>query len=226
LTVKQSFDRRPTLALLAGLFLLSAVPVVAGTVRIVQLISNDYRPADARFFDAPLPVVIHILASAVFALLGALQIAVGRGNRRPRWHRPVGWAVVPSGLVAGLSGLWMTLFYPWPAGDGVVLYGLRLVFGSAMVVSLGLAVLTILRRDVAGHRAWMLRGYAIGLGAGTQVLTHLVGSALIGGAPNEFERALLMGAGWGINLLIAEWVIRRRTPRAIATRQASGMGRT
>ncbi len=202
------------------------MPVVAGAVRIVQLISHDYHPADARFFDAPLPVVIHIVASAVFALLGALQIAVGRGNRRPRWHRRVGWAVVPSGLLSGMSGLWMTVFYRWPAGDGVVLYGLRLMFGSAMVASLVLGVLTILRRDVAGHRAWMLRGYAIGMGAGTQVLTHLAGSALIGGAPHEFERALLMGAGWVINLLIAEWVIRRRAPRAIAPGQASVTGRT
>jgi hypothetical protein len=117
--------------------------------------------------------------------------------------------VVLCGLLVGLSGLWMTLFSPWPAGDGVLLYGLRLLFGSAMVVSIVLGFTTIRRRDVRRHRAWMLRGYAIGLGAGTQVLTLAVGAVILG-PPNELSRALLMGAGWVINLAVAEWAIRTR----------------
>lgn len=98
------------------------------------------------------------------------------------------------GLAAALTGLWMTLAYPWPEGDGAVLYGIRLVFGSA-------------------HGAWMMRGYAIGLGAGTQVLTHLPWFILVG-RPGESSRAFLMGAGWVINALVAEWIIRRKQARA------------
>ena len=64
------------------------------------------------------------------------------------------------------------------------------------------------------HRAWMTRAYAIGVGAGTQALTLAAGE-MIGGPPNELENALLMGAGWMINVAVAEWSIRRRrTPRA------------
>jgi hypothetical protein len=55
----------------------------------------------------------------------------------------------------------------------------------------------------------MMRGYAIGLGAGTQVLTQAAG-AMIGGPPTDLNRALLMGAGWVINLAVAEWAIRKR----------------
>jgi hypothetical protein len=33
---------------------------------------------------------------------------------------------------------------------------------------------------------------------------------MIGGPPNELRGALLMGAGWVINLAIAEWAIRKR----------------
>jgi hypothetical protein len=55
----------------------------------------------------------------------------------------------------------------------------------------------------------LIIGYAIGLGAGTQVLTH-VAWMLIFGTPGEFPRALLMGAGWVINLVVAEWIIRKR----------------
>jgi hypothetical protein len=56
----------------------------------------------------------------------------------------------------------------------------------------------------------MLRGYAIGMGAGTQALALMAGE-LIAGPPSEFSRALLMGAGWVINLAVAEWIIRKRT---------------
>jgi len=86
---------------------------------------------------------------------------------------------------------------------------LRLLFGSAMLLSILLGVAAIHRRDFVQHGAWMLRGYTIGLGAGTQVLTLGVG-ALIAGPPNEFSRALLMGAAWVINLALAERIIRKR----------------
>src|SRR5215213_3520030 len=103
----------------------------------------------------------------------------------------------------------MTLFYPGPKGDGALLYAVRLLFGSAMVGSIILGFTAIRRGDVIGHRAWMLRGYALGLGAGTQALTLAAGEVLAG-PPSELSRALLMGAAWLINLAVAEWAIRKR----------------
>jgi hypothetical protein len=121
----------------------------------------------------------------------------------------VGRFLVPCGLVVGLSALWMTIFYPRPDGVGPLLTAFRLLFGSGMVVSIILGVTTIRRRDVKAHRAWMMRAYAIGLGAATQMLTLMVGEMVIG-PPGELSRALLMGAGWAINLAVAERAIRRR----------------
>ena len=57
----------------------------------------------------------------------------------------------------------MTLAYPWPEGDGEVLYVIRLVFGSAMAVSIVLAIRAIRRGDFASHGAWMMRGTIIAL---------------------------------------------------------------
>ncbi|MBO0777354.1 MAG: DUF2306 domain-containing protein [Ktedonobacteraceae bacterium] len=48
----------------------------------------------------------------------------------------------------------------------MLLYGFRMLFGSAMVLSLVLGLVAILRRNVARHRAWIMRGYAIGPGRG------------------------------------------------------------
>jgi hypothetical protein len=128
--------------------------------------------------------------------------------------------LAPCGLVAALSGLWMARFYPWPEGDGVLLYWERLVVGSAMVVSIVRALLAIPRRDFASHGAWMTRGYAIGMGAGTQVFTHLPWFIFVDGKPGEGPRAVMMGAGWLINVIVAEWIIRRggRRVRAVAPR--------
>ncbi len=106
----------------------------------------------------------------------------------------------------------MALFYPDAPGDGELLRGFRLVFGTAMVVSLVLGFAAIRRRDIARHRAWMIRGYAIALGAGTQVLTN-VPWLLFVGKPEGLSRALLMAAGWLINVGVAEWIIRRRDSR-------------
>ena len=196
--------------LIAALFLLSAIPLAAGAVRLTQLAGGaEITPANARFFASPLPVVLHIVSAGVFALLGAFQFAPAFRRRRPGWHRAAGRLLVVCGLLVGLSALWMTLFYPWPAGDGALLYIFRLLFGSAMVVSIVLGFTTIRRGNVNGHRAWMARGYALGLGAATQVLT-LVAGELIAGPPSELSRALLMGAAWVINLAVAEWIIRRR----------------
>jgi uncharacterized membrane protein len=162
-------------------------------------------------------VVLHIVSAAVYSILGAFQFASGFRRRCPRWHRVVGRLLVPCGLLVGLSGLWMTVFYPPPDGDGALLYALRLLFGSAMVVAIVLGLTTIRRGEVQRHLAWMSRAYAIGLGAGTQVLTLGLGEA-ISGPPGELGRALLMGTAWAINLLVAEWTIRRRIARAPSNR--------
>ncbi len=106
----------------------------------------------------------------------------------------------------------MAVFYDLPEGDGDVLLILRLVFGSAMVMSIVLGMLAVLRRDFVRHGAWMARGYAIGIGAGTQALVSIPWILLVG-QPDELTRAVLMGSAWLINLAVAESFIRRRLKR-------------
>jgi Predicted membrane protein (DUF2306) len=193
-----------------GLLILSFIPIAAGAFRLSQLAgAAAITPANARFFASPLPVVLHILSVTIFSLLGAFQFDPGFRRRRPAWHRAAGWILIPSGLVAALSGLWMTLFYPWIEGDGVILYGLRLVFGLLMLGSIFFGVAAIRRRDFVQHAHWMMRGYAVGLGAGTQALTQMTWMLLIG-KPDELSKAMLMAAGWVINLGVVEWIIRKR----------------
>ncbi len=210
----------PVWLLPSALILLVAIPLAAGAFRLTQLAGGAaITPENARFFASPLPVVLHIVSVSLYSILGTLQFIPSLRQRRHRWHRIVGRILIPCGLVAALSGLWMTQFYPWPQGDGVLLYGLRLLFGSAMFLAILLGVAALRRRDFAQHGDWMLRGYAIGMGAGTQVLTLAAGSLIVG-PPSELSRAVLMGAAWVINLAVAEWAIRKRSAPPVHTAAA------
>jgi hypothetical protein len=80
-----------------------------------------------------------------------------------------------------------------------------------MAVSILLDLAAIRQGQVARHQAWMTRAYALGLGAGTQVFTEGIGTPIFG--TGETAHDLLLGAGWVINLAVAEYVIRTRGRR-------------
>jgi uncharacterized membrane protein len=191
------------------LILLALVPVVAGSVRLHELsTSAEVTPANERFFDAPVPVVVHIIGATVYCVLGAFQFMPGLRRRRIGWHRVAGRVLIPAGLAVALSGLWMTLFYDLPPTDGGILTPVRLAVGTVMAGGIIIALVSVRRGDIARHRAWMIRAYALGQGAGTQAFTHLP-LLLQGNQPTSTDRAIAMTAGWLINIAVAEWIIRR-----------------
>lgn len=87
----------------------------------------------------------------------------------------------------------------------------RLLVGPGMGASVILGFARVRRGDIASHRAWMTRAYALALGAGTQVLTVGIGQAVFGTGVTRTD--LMQGAGWAINLVAAEWAIRRSDPK-------------
>jgi len=206
--------RFSTIAATAGLIFLALIPILAGAMRVTELTGNaQVTPANSRFLDSPVPVLIHIASVTVFSLLGAFQFVPALRRRRAHWHRLGGRILIPAGVLAALSGMWMAAFYPHPPGDGTALVALRLVFGAAMVACILLGVRAIARRRFIAHGSWMTRAYAIGMGAGTQAIV-LIPGAIIFGATHELSRTVLMGAAWVINLAVAELIIRRRAGAA------------
>ena len=195
-----------------ALVALATVPVIAGSLRLVDLSTGSAAlPPNPRFSASPLPVVIHILSATVFAMLGALQFSARFRRRRRAWHRRAGRIVMVAGLGVALSALWLNQYYPRAGAARELLYPLRVVFGLAMLVTIALGFLAARRRDFADHRAWMIRSYAIGIVAGTQVFTLGVGGAIFG--HGQVTTALLFAAAWAINLSVAEWAIRKQPRR-------------
>ena len=175
-------------------------------------------PSDPRYDASPLPVVVHIVSATVFALLGAFQFSPQIRRRHPGWHRRAGRVLVVAGLGVALSALWLNQFFPKAEASREVLYPLRMAFGAAMVLTLALGFMAARRCDFARHRAWMIRSYAIGLVAGTQVLTLGIGGVVFG--TGGLTTALLMGAAWAINLAVAERAICKQPRRRSATTPA------
>lgn len=189
---------------------LSLIPLLGGVVRLLRLSSGaSSLPADERFLADPLPVLVHVLCALMYSLLGAFQFDPGLRRASPAWHRRAGWAVLVGGVLSAVSGLWMTLASAIPpALQGPLLVVARILSGATMAVALLLAMVAIGGGDVRSHRAWMIRAYALGQGAGTQALLLIIPALLNGGEVIGWSRDLWMTAAWVLNLLIAEWIVR------------------
>ena len=210
---------RSTWLVPVGLVALGTVPVVAGSLRLVELSgAAATMPDDARYDASPLPVVVHIVSATVFAVVGAFQFSPRIRRRHPGWHRRAGRVLVVAGLGVALSALWLNQFFPNTGASREVLYPIRWAFGVALVITIVLGFRAARRRDFAHHRAWMIRSYAIGLVAGTQVFTLGIGGAVFG--TGQLTAALLMVAAWAINLAVAERAIRKQPRRRPAATPA------
>lgn len=203
-----SFLKKMDGVVIVGLLLLSSIPIVAGMVRMGQVFNGAMTAENARFHLSPIPVVMHIIAATIYSVLGAFQFSPGFRAGFSHLHRPFGKVLIVSGFVVALTGTWMTLFYPAANSDGLVVSYVRLIVGIAMTMCLGFGIDSIRKRKFTEHGRWMIRAYALGLGAGTQVLTHIPWF-LYPQIQGEAARALFMTLGWVINVAVAEWIIQK-----------------
>ena len=192
-----------------ALLVLSAIPFAAGIARIAGLAGNPTITLEnARFVAAPLPVIVHVLSASLFSILGALQFSTELRQRTPQWHRVSGRIVGVSGVFAALSGLWMTVVYPIPPElQGSLLCVVRVLVSLGMLFSIFLSISAAMQRNIAAHRAWIIRAYALGQGAGMQVVVLLPWMLLLG-KPSALQRDVLMSMAWTINLVVAELAIQ------------------
>jgi len=197
--------------ILLGLLILSFVPCFVGVLRLTELCGGtDILVKNPRVEAAPGPVVLHILTSVPYCLLGAFQFLPRFRSLYPMWHRRAGRSLVFFGIVSAVTGLWMTYFYSFTTDlQGSLLYLVRMIVGVAMISFILLGLLAVLKRRFSTHQAWMLRAYALGQGAGTQVIVSLpwifISTELVG-----IARDIVMSFAWGLNILVAEYCIYRQ----------------
>lgn len=187
--------------------------MLAGLSRLLSLSTGAITlDGHERFAADPWMASLHIIGATAFATLGAFQLVPSL--RRGAWHRLVGRVLSVLGICAALAGTWMALRWVPKEFDSAALNTIRTVVAFAMVTFIALGFIAARRRRFEAHGAWMLRAYALFLGAGTQVFTAGF-TALPFMRPylSETLNATTMAAGWLINALVAEWILWKAAPR-------------
>lgn len=204
----RTFSRPVPLVLALTVF--SFIPVLNALVETVQIPTGTYADDSAHLAVAPVAWFLHVLAGVAFGLSGPTNFVLAQRRRFGRLHRVTGWVFFGAAAVLGLSALSL-LFSVEPQRTPVVDIT-RAVFGLALLLAVAQAIVAIRRRDIPGHRAWVIRSYAIGMGLGTVALVFFPIYLATGTPPQGLGADLLFAASWTLNIGFAEWVIRRILP--------------
>ncbi len=132
-----------------------------------------------RFDPLPLASAMHVLGGGTLLRIGALQFWTTLRQRFPALHRWVG-RVYLSLVVVGGVGVGGLILSTQATGGLVARFG----FGLLAVIWLysgAQAYLAIHRRDIATHRDWMIRNFALALAAVT--LRIYLGLFALAGVP-------------------------------------------
>jgi uncharacterized membrane protein len=156
----------------AAVILLAIIGLAAVTRRVLDLaqvipptsLSTRGGVFDAGFALHPILTLTHILPGALFMVLGPMQFVRGIRSRHLRLHRLLGRVYVAASVVIGLSAL--VLAFTVTIG-GPVETAATLVFAPLVLFALTKAVVHVRRHEIALHREWMIRAFAIGLAVAT-----------------------------------------------------------
>lgn len=201
--------RKSEWAILVFIIAYSFLPTFGALFRVLELASGPaIMPANPRASAMPVPIVLHILSSFLFLILGGLQFLPSIRQMHPATHRTLGSVVAVAGCLSAGSGLWMTHVYSFPISlQGSLLYWVRITLGLLMIGFIVWAILAIRSRNVFRHSALMLRAYAIGQGASTQAFIGIGWMILAGTEATGPLRDVQMVSSWAINLFVAEALI-------------------
>lgn len=207
-----------------GWLYLLALLAIASAIYRLALIAEAFvtgklpiDPGDLIYVQRWVTATMHLVTGLAFMILGPLQFSARLRQRWPRWHRVSGRVFVVAALCAAGTAMGMNVIFP-PVG-GLGKSSAVFVFGIAQIVTVLVALRYILRRDVAAHRAWMMRAFAIGLGVSTQRL-FFIPVFVVSGVPSGFVIGLGMWIGFGVNVLVVEVLLWRERRRVSLEREA------
>jgi uncharacterized membrane protein len=200
----------------AGWWLMMSFAVFVSGYAITLLFVPAARPPFMRLRFAQWPVAawLHLALAALTLPAGALQFHSRLRARFMSAHRVIGRVYVVAVLASALGGLALAF-----VSEG----GLVAHFGFGMLAVLwiattSMAFLRIRAGDVAAHRDWMTRSYALTLAAVT--LRILIPLSFMARIPFEQSYPAISWLCWIPNLFVAEWLISRShrspAPAAIA----------
>ncbi|HWV15449.1 MAG TPA: DUF2306 domain-containing protein [Cellvibrio sp.] len=204
--VKKGIGLAIVLLLLGSVAIASALSRLADMQQAIATGVVSTNTNDAVYIQHLALSLLHLIPGTLFLMLGPMQFMPGLRARRPALHRWSGRLFVVSGFTVAISAIIINIIFP-PVG-GWFKSASVYIFSSLMIFALGMGFRAILRREIDRHREWMIRAFAIGLGVSTMRL-YFIPAYLLYGMPDNFTIGLGMWIGFGVNLLVAEWIIWR-----------------
>jgi uncharacterized membrane protein len=208
--------------LVAALALTGVVMVLLRTVLLAEVLSgNTMSPADSYdggFARHPGLTLLHIVPGLIFVILGPFQFVAKIRVRYINLHRWCGRIYVASGVFVGVSALVLGVVVGFAGPTETAAVAL---FSALFLIFLGLAVFRIHRREVAAHREWMIRAFALGLAVTTMrpmvgVLTALTG------LPFSEILGISFWLAFSLHMVVAEcWISFTRMERNPVSATAS-----
>lgn len=200
-----------------GIAAFAVVPYLTASLR--DLAETPSGGLAGNYAAQPWPVQLafyaHIVGGGLALVLGPLQFWRGLRTRHPRVHRWTGRSYLVAVGIAGLAGLVIA-----PVNDaglvGLVGFG---ALGVLWLVTGWLGYRAIRRRDVASHRAWMMRNFALTYAAVTlRIWLPVLLLAQLPFTTGELDFDAVFANAyaavpflcWLPNLVVAEWLIARR----------------
>jgi uncharacterized membrane protein len=176
---------------------------------------------DRRFGGDRLMTMLHILPGGLILLLAPFQFSPRIRNRHIRFHRWSGRVLVGSALVSALAGFYFGLRMPY---GGAAEAAAIVLFGAILLAAVTRAVVAIRRGDVARHREWMIRAFAVAVGIATIRVVGMVLDVLLtpSGVGPADAFVLSLWTGWILTLAAAEaWIRYTRGARESAFRSGA-----
>jgi hypothetical protein len=194
-------------------------------------------------------ILLHIAGGIVAITVGLFQFVGSLRDAYPGVHRAMGYLYLSAVFLAGCAGLWLSPDTRVFAADGLTdltavdlsMLGIRpsflgygassrfspdhfflvmVGFGTLALVWLLTAALALARarqRRFVEHRAWMMRSYSLTFAAATVRLAALPILVL---TRDPVVAITCTFWSWILNLVVAEWFIRRRPTVDAPTRLA------
>ncbi len=174
---------------------------------------EDVRRFDGRFAAHPLLTLLHVLPGGILLTLAPLQFSRRIRSRHIQFHRWSGRVLILTTFVVVLTGLYFGVLMPYGGPSEAIAAAL---FGGFCLAAVGRAFLAIRKRQVAVHREWMIRAFAIAIGIST---IRVVGGAfdiVLTPAGYSSQEIFLLSfwSGWLLTLGAAELWIRYTRPRS------------
>lgn len=152
----------------------------------------------------PWRILVHVSASLVALALGPWQF-IPSLRRRKALHRGLGFVYFLAVFVGGVSGV-LTAFI---AQGGMISQVGFVTLAVLWIVTAMLALMAAKRGDYRAHEAWAIRNFALTFAAVTIRLQ--LGTGFAAGQRFEDFYWMLSWTCWIPNLMVAEWLIRRRS---------------